>query len=61
MDTDEAITAEQVIAALRAHEAELRAAGIRALSLFGRSRAATRGRTVTSTWWRSSTQRRGWT
>jgi predicted nucleotidyltransferase len=35
MDTDEAITAEQVIATLRAHEAELRAAGIRALSLFG--------------------------
>jgi len=35
VDTDEAITAEQVIATLRAHEAELRAAGIRALSLFG--------------------------
>jgi predicted nucleotidyltransferase len=35
MDTVEAITAEQVIATLRAHEAELRAAGIRALSLFG--------------------------
>ena len=35
MDTAEAITAERVIATLRAHEAELRAAGIRALSLFG--------------------------
>jgi len=35
MDTVEAITAERVIATLRAHEAELRAAGIRALSLFG--------------------------
>src|ERR1700722_16327229 len=35
MDTVEAITAELVIATLRAHEAELRAAGIRALSLFG--------------------------
>jgi uncharacterized protein len=35
MDTVDAITAEQVIATLRAHEAELRAAGIRALSLFG--------------------------
>ena len=35
MDTGEAITAERVIATLRAHEAELRAAGIRALSLFG--------------------------
>jgi len=35
MDTVEAITAERVIATLRAHEAELCAAGIRALSLFG--------------------------
>jgi predicted nucleotidyltransferase len=35
MDTVEAITAEKVIATLRAHEAELRAAGIRTLSLFG--------------------------
>jgi predicted nucleotidyltransferase len=35
MDTGEAITAERVIAMLRAHEAELRAAGVRALSLFG--------------------------
>ena len=33
MDTD--ITAESVIATLRAHEAELRAAGIKRLSLFG--------------------------
>ena len=35
MDTVDAITAEQVIATLRAHEAELRAAGVRTLSLFG--------------------------
>jgi predicted nucleotidyltransferase len=35
MDTGEALTAERVIATLRAHEAELRAAGVRALSLFG--------------------------
>ena len=35
MDTVEAITAERVIATLRAHEPELRAAGIRTLSLFG--------------------------
>lgn len=30
-----AITAEAVVAALRAHEAELRAAGLRSLSIFG--------------------------
>lgn len=30
-----AITAEAVVAALRAHEAELRAAGLRSLSVFG--------------------------
>jgi predicted nucleotidyltransferase len=35
MDTVEAITAERVIATLRAHAAELRAAGVRTLSLFG--------------------------
>ncbi len=35
MDTAEAVTAEKVIAVLRAHEPRLRAAGIRALSLFG--------------------------
>ena len=35
MDTAEAVTAEQVIAVLRAHEPRLRAAGIRALSVFG--------------------------
>ena len=35
MDTAEAVTAEKVIAILRAHEAWLRAAGIRTLSLFG--------------------------
>jgi uncharacterized protein len=35
MDTAEAVTAEKVIAVLRAHEPWLRAAGIRALSLFG--------------------------
>ncbi|MGA3400940.1 MAG: nucleotidyltransferase domain-containing protein [Acetobacteraceae bacterium] len=35
MDTAEAVTAETVIAILRAHESRLRAAGIRTLSLFG--------------------------
>ena len=35
MDTVEAIAAERVIAPLRAHEAALRAAGIRTLSLSG--------------------------
>jgi predicted nucleotidyltransferase len=35
MDRVDTITAERVIAMLRAHEAELRAAGVRALSLFG--------------------------
>jgi predicted nucleotidyltransferase len=35
MDTAEAVTAEKVIAVLRAQEPRLRAAGIRALSLFG--------------------------
>jgi predicted nucleotidyltransferase len=35
MDTAEAVTAEKVIAILRAQEPRLRAAGIRALSLFG--------------------------
>ena len=35
MDTAEAVTAEKVIAILRAHEPWLRAAGIRTLSLFG--------------------------
>ena len=35
MSTAEAITTEQVIGTLRAHEPALRAAGIRALSLFG--------------------------
>lgn len=35
MDTAEAVTAEKVIAILRAHELRLRAAGIRTLSLFG--------------------------
>jgi hypothetical protein len=35
MDKVEAITAERVIATLRAHAAELRAAGVRTLSLFG--------------------------
>ena len=35
MATVEAMTAERVMATLRAREAELRAAGIRALSLFG--------------------------
>lgn len=33
--TTRTATAEQVLATLRAHEAELRAAGIRRLSLFG--------------------------
>lgn len=35
MDTAEAVTAEKVIAILRAHKSRLRAAGIRTLSLFG--------------------------
>jgi uncharacterized protein len=35
MNTAEAVTAEKVIAILRAHEPWLRAAGIRGLSLFG--------------------------
>ncbi|HSZ92271.1 MAG TPA: nucleotidyltransferase domain-containing protein [Acetobacteraceae bacterium] len=35
MDTAEAVTADKVIAILRAQEPRLRAAGIRALSLFG--------------------------
>jgi uncharacterized protein len=35
MDTAQAVTAEQVIAVLRAHEPRLRAAGLRTLSLFG--------------------------
>lgn len=35
MVTVTSVTAEQVIATLRAHEAELRAAGIRTLSVFG--------------------------
>jgi uncharacterized protein len=35
MSTDSEITAAEVVACLRAHEAELRAAGIRHLSLFG--------------------------
>lgn len=35
MTAAKAITAEQVIGVLRAHEATLRAAGIRRLSLFG--------------------------
>lgn len=35
MDTSTAIAADTVIAILRAHETELRQAGIRALSLFG--------------------------
>ena len=35
MDTAEAVTGEKVITVLRTHEPWLRAAGIRALSLFG--------------------------
>ena len=43
--------AEDVLAILGANEAELRAAGIRHLSLFGPWRVAKRDRTVTLTFW----------
>ncbi len=35
MVTRETVTADQVVATLRAHEAKLRAMGIRTISLFG--------------------------
>jgi predicted nucleotidyltransferase len=54
-------TAEQVIAALRAHEAELRQAGLRSLSLFG---SVARGETEADSdidLARSLTRLPGWT
>jgi hypothetical protein len=61
MDVGEPITATEIIGILREHEASLRAAGIRALSLFGSVARGEPKPTAIWIWQQNSIRRRRWT